>query len=276
MSDSEEEKGGSGAYRVTRLKGQENYAEWEFSVLSVLLAKDMIQYLEESPRTESSTKQEQKFNREYRKTYAILVQSLSTIVQSSLSATARNPLDTNVKTLWAELKSSYSAVAGARQDSLLHNMWTTPIVENEDPLPQLARNKSAHAQINAGGENLSDRMLAYAMAIALPDSFNTMKQALWLQEAPTSTAVSAAIQAEWTRRQSDEATGSALAARLKTSSSGRSGKPPSSSSRPFLAQNYPSLYCDEHQMHGHSTENSYRRAKRLAKEGGKDKGGGSA
>jgi hypothetical protein len=76
MSDSEEEKGGSGAYRVTRLKGQENYAEWEFSILSVLLAKDMIQYLEESPRTESSTKAEQKFNREYRKTYAILAQSL--------------------------------------------------------------------------------------------------------------------------------------------------------------------------------------------------------
>ena len=63
MSDSEEEKGGSAAYRVTRLKGQENYAEWEFSILSVLLAKDMIQYLEESPRTESSTKAEQKFNR---------------------------------------------------------------------------------------------------------------------------------------------------------------------------------------------------------------------
>jgi hypothetical protein len=82
----------------------------------------MIQYLEESPRTESSTKQEQKFNREYRKTYAILVQSLSTIVQSSLSATARNPLNPNVKTLWAELKSSYSAVAGARHASLLHNM----------------------------------------------------------------------------------------------------------------------------------------------------------
>jgi hypothetical protein len=182
MSDSEEEKGGSGAYRVTRLKGQENYAEWEFSILSVLLAKDMIQYLEESPRTESSTKAEQKFNREYRKTYAILAQSLSAIVQSSLSAAARDPLAPNVKILWAELKSSYSAVAGARQASLLHNMWTTPIAENEDPLPQLARIKSAHAQINAGGENLSDRMLAYAMAIALPDSFNTMKQALWLQE----------------------------------------------------------------------------------------------
>jgi hypothetical protein len=30
---------------------------------------------------------------------------------------------------------------------------------------------------------LSDRMLAYAMAIAFPDSFNTMKQALWLQKA---------------------------------------------------------------------------------------------
>ena len=143
MSDSEEEKGGSGAYHATPLKGQENYAEWEFSVLSVLLAKDMIQYLDESPRTESSTKQEQKFNREYRKTYAILAQSLSNRQIISLSAAARNPLTANIKTLWAELKLSYSAVAGARQASLLHNMWTTPIAENEDPVPHLARIKSA-------------------------------------------------------------------------------------------------------------------------------------
>jgi hypothetical protein len=89
----------------------------------------MIQYLQESPRTESSTKGEQKFNREYRKTHAILAQSRFAIVQSSLSAAARDPLTPNVKILWAELKSSYSAVAGARQASLLHNMWTTPNAE---------------------------------------------------------------------------------------------------------------------------------------------------
>jgi hypothetical protein len=73
-------------------------------------------------------------------------------------------------------------VAAYNQRWRMNNMWRTPIAENEDPLPQLPRIKSAYAQINAGGENFSDRILAYAMAIALADSFNTMKQALWLQK----------------------------------------------------------------------------------------------
>src|ERR1700712_4710562 len=104
MSDSEEDKGGS--YRVKRLKGQENYAEWQFSVLSALLAKDLVKYLDEPPRTNvptkegttgtTPTKEDIKFNRQYNKTYAILTQSLSNIVQSSLSVTARDPLNPNV------------------------------------------------------------------------------------------------------------------------------------------------------------------------------------
>lgn len=68
----------------------------------------------------------------------------------------------------------------------------------------MAEIRSAHAQINSSGENLSDRMLAYAMTLALPESFVTIKQTLWLQEPLTSSAVQAAVQAEWTRRLTEE------------------------------------------------------------------------
>src|ERR1700712_4471194 len=110
MSDSEEDKGGS--YHVKRLKGQENYADWQFSVLSALLAKDLVKYLDEPPKTNvlSLTKEDIKFSRQYNKTYAILAQSLSNIVQSSLSVAARDLLNPEVKALWAELKASYSAI----------------------------------------------------------------------------------------------------------------------------------------------------------------------
>jgi len=63
----------------------------------------------------------------------------------------------------------------------------------------MARIRSAHAQINGGGENLSDKMLAFAMTMALPESFATLKQTMWLREPITSAAVAGAVQAEWSR-----------------------------------------------------------------------------
>lgn len=85
-------------------------------------------------------------------------------------------------------------------------------MEGEDPTKRMAEIRSAHAQINSSGENLSDRMLAYAMTLALPESFITIKQTLWLKEPLTSSAVQAAVQAEWTRRSTEE---SAMANRVQ-------------------------------------------------------------
>lgn len=58
--------------------------------------------------------------------------------------------------LWGELKSQYSAAVGARQAHLVQQMWTSPVMEGEDPTKQMAEIRSAHAQINSSGENLSD------------------------------------------------------------------------------------------------------------------------
>lgn len=95
---------------------------------------------------------------------------------------------------------------------LLQQMWTSPVMEGEDPTKRMTEIRSAHAQINNSGENLPDCMLAYAMTLALPESFITIKQTLWLKEPLTSSAVQAAVQAEWTRRSTEE---SAMANRVQ-------------------------------------------------------------
>ena len=206
MSHSDDERD---SYRTIKLQGQENYSEWELSIQTTLLGKDLFDLLEytpvkvtpgTTPSTEATT-----LLRQARKAFALIIKSLSSTVQSNLSAKARDAFNADPKYLWDELKTQYSAVNGARQAVLLQNMWTVPIGESEDPLPHLARIRSAHAQINSGGENLSDRMLAYAMTLALPESFNTIKQSLWMNDPLSSAQVTGAIQSEWTRRTAHQA-----------------------------------------------------------------------
>ncbi len=95
----------------------------------------------------------------------------SDTLSASRSITAYKP-----QLLWDEVKGQYSASVGSRQAVLLHEIWASPISEGEDPIAHLARIRSAHAQINTGGENLSDRMLGYAMTVALKESFAIIKQ----------------------------------------------------------------------------------------------------
>ena len=59
----------------------------------------------------------------------------------------------------------YSAMSGSRKAALLQDMWTVKVSEGEDPKPYMARIRSSHVQITAGGMALSDEMLAYAMKI---------------------------------------------------------------------------------------------------------------
>ncbi|RXK34738.1 hypothetical protein M231_08006 [Tremella mesenterica] len=92
--------------------------------------------------------------------------------------------------------------------------WKT-ILEGEDPMPALAAQRSAHAQLNSAGENLSDKMLAYAMTLALPESFTTLKQTLWLRESLSSSEVQAGVQAEWSRRKTEGESATGMFAKSK-------------------------------------------------------------
>ena len=254
MSDSEDSKSN---YRVVKLKGSDNYAEWELSIGSTLLGKDLLDIINEDPPaiTVSLTTNQKHNIRNHGKAWSIIIQSLSTVVQASLSSAARSITSPNAKLLWEELKLTYSASVGSRQAALLHDMWTTPINEAEDPTPHMARIRSAHAQINGGGENLSDKMLAFAMTMALPESFATLKQTMWLREPITSAAVAGAVQAEWSRRQTDS--GMALLAKFnsKTRNYNSGNNNHFNNNKPRQLGPDPDAYCDNHKCSGHSTIN---------------------
>lgn len=197
-------------YKGVTLFGPHNYAEWELSVKTSLILKDLE--IGAPVNIGDTPSPKDKYNyKKFRQAFALLIKSLSPEVQASLSAEICSVESANSLALWNELKAQYSAAVGARQAHLLQQMWATPVIEGEDPNKHMAEIRSAHTQINSGGENLSDQMLAYAMTLALPESFVTIKQTLWLKEPLTSSAVQAAVQAEWTRRTTEE---SAIAYRV--------------------------------------------------------------
>ncbi len=99
-----------------------------------------------------------------------------TIILKGIDRSITSP---KVQSLWDEIKKQYFASFGSRQAALL---WASPISEGEDPTRIWLAIRSVHSQNNAGGENLSDRMLGYAMTMALPESFATIQQNLWLHE----------------------------------------------------------------------------------------------
>jgi uncharacterized protein (DUF1697 family) len=181
------------SYQVITLKGSNNYEDWKLSILSVLLSKDILEFItNKAPEAKDKSKAG--------KCFALIIQSLSPVITSSLPANVRNWLDPKAALLWEHLEKLFSAKVGARQAILVQELFRRTISEGEDPMPHLSKLQSAHAQLNTGRENLSDKMLTYAMTIALPESWSTQKQSLWLQEPLKSESVASAVRAEWRRR----------------------------------------------------------------------------
>jgi hypothetical protein len=144
----------------------------------------------------------------------------------------------------------------------VQELFCTTIPEGANPMRHLSKLQSAHSQLNSGGENLSDKMLAYAMTIALPESWSTQKESLWLQEPLQSKSVASAVRAEWQRHVLESGrTGTALKVQGDRSqqfnnSQSNSG-PNKDSNRDFPLDN--NAYCEFHHMKGHSTETCFSR-----------------
>ncbi len=127
-------------YKVSTLKGADHYAEWELSIASALLAKDLLEYtVKTRPFFDNPSAAQKKDLIRFGKAWAIIIQSLSPVVQSSLSTAARSTSAPNPQLLWDKLKSQYSPSGGSCLAALLHNIWATPIQEGEDPNPHMAR-----------------------------------------------------------------------------------------------------------------------------------------
>ena len=117
-------------------------------------------------------------------------------------------------------------------------------------MPHLSRIRSAHAQIIASGEeNLSDRTLAYAMTLALPESYTT-KQNLWLRSPSTSAEVVGGVQAERARRKTSHNSGALIA--IQQQGSGKSRE----KGRLYGPDKH--AYCTEHKAYGHDTSKCIR------------------
>ena len=202
------------SYKAITLLGSENFADWRLSILSVLLAKDLLDFIDTETipiGTDSVTTALNK--RKSGKCFAALIQSLSPTILSSLPHDCRDPLNPNAPALWDHLKTAYSSAVGSRQAALVQELFRTTVQEGQNPSEVLSRLQSAHSQLVFGGETISDSLLAYAMTLALPESWTTQKQTLWMDSNLSSQKVASAIRAEWQRRVMDGESGAALAAK---------------------------------------------------------------
>ena len=229
--------------KVLTLKGSDNYPQWESHIATTLLSKGIMSCIRTDPISPVTTAEQLKFD----KAFAIIFQSLSETVQATLPASVRDWTSPSPKALWDEIKRQHSASTGARQAALFQSLARAQIIDGEDPMPTLAAQQSAHTQLNSSGEIISDKILAFCMTLALPESYATTKQNLWMRQPLSSSEVKSAVQAEFERRKNEESA-SALTA----------------SKRPVKRITKPrdmSKYCDHHRIHGHSNSECFNQQK---------------
>jgi hypothetical protein len=124
-------------YKVVILKGSDNYEDWKLSVSSVLLSKDLIDYID--VKTAIVDDKNVQVKRKAGKAFATIIQSLSPVITSSLPTDCRDPLKPLPAKLWSRLEKTFSAQVKARQATLMQELFRTVIPEGEDPIPQLSK-----------------------------------------------------------------------------------------------------------------------------------------
>lgn len=158
-------------FKIDKLKGSENYDSWELDISSVLMAKGVDQFLDESP-DQTQAKDTQKF----KLAWSIMIQSLSNDIKASLSPSSRDRTTASASVLFAELKTSYAATKGGRVACLIEDMFNATVQDDDDPMVALGKIRLAHTQLSNCGETLSQHLLAIAMLRALPGSFDPVAQ----------------------------------------------------------------------------------------------------
>ena len=109
------------AYKVITLKGSDNYEDWKLSILFVLLSKDILDFVK---TTKATT--EAKDKRDAGKCFALIIQSLSPVITSSLPANVRNPLDPKAALLWDHLEKTFSPKSAQGKQPWCTNSFAPP------------------------------------------------------------------------------------------------------------------------------------------------------
>ena len=94
---------------------------------TTLMSKDVYDFIQSARPTAPSTI-DAAYTKEIRgqsKAFSIIIQSLSSVIQASLSPGARSIDAPDAHKLWNELKAKYSASVGSRQAAMLLIIFST-------------------------------------------------------------------------------------------------------------------------------------------------------
>jgi hypothetical protein len=251
-----------------RLKSADDFAMWDRAVQAALgqdgrinhivqdrsaLAMEVVEdypYSLQVPLPMEIAKRraaERQLERDCSAAFSTIYTSLSETIQNTLPADLSSFLDPDPKGLYNHIKETYGAKSGTRQGELWARIWGARIEENEDPLPQLVKIRSAMGEIIAGAkalsiEEFSASVCAHAALQALPSSYGLLAST-FVHNTITLDQVIERVTAEHRRReQKGEAVNEhgLLATR--------------STSKPKLAPKKTSAkWCDNHLSSGHTT-----------------------
>ncbi|WWD08239.1 hypothetical protein V865_006350 [Kwoniella europaea PYCC6329] len=183
-------------YSGILLEGSKNYAAWSLSVKTNLVLKGLKinPPSKPSPQTDCSRAVDAA-------ACAIIIQSLSPTILYNLSRTSLDFLDNpDPQGLWNQIKESYCPTFGTGLGQLMHQVWNNRAAEGEDCMEKLLQVQRAYMVLKGAGKWKEDTMLACAMILSLPPSWDAFKETLWLREDLSSAMVEGAVRAESIRR----------------------------------------------------------------------------
>ncbi|RXK36487.1 hypothetical protein M231_06271, partial [Tremella mesenterica] len=261
-SDSDDER--PPTRRRVLLNNSDNYKEWERSILSRLIQKDLDEVVEADAQLPSGAPAAQKaWLRKDRKAWAVVDESLSTAVHDVLpphvlDINSTTPTGLLAKSLLDHLRTTYSAARATRKAELYRLIWRTDIDES-DPMVSISLMRRAFNDLTASSVVLADSQLSYAILIALPSSYATLSSTFYMLGDPSSADVISAIHDEFRRRQTQENGALALQAKLSRSTTKgsnwheKTGKFGSGRTKLPVIRDGTKPYCEFHNTNSHST-----------------------
>ncbi|EIW65635.1 hypothetical protein TREMEDRAFT_66358 [Tremella mesenterica DSM 1558] len=202
-SDSEGEK--TLSRRQTILKGADNFKEWEHSILAQLIQKDLDDVIQSDAQTPVVLEERKAWEKEDRKAWAAIDESIDSSIHNVLpphllditSSSASSPSGLKAKSLYDHLRLNYPAARSTRKAELYRIIWHTDI-EEANPITSISAMRRAYNDLTAS-------------SVSMADSQHMLGD-------PSSSEVISAINDEFRRRQTQETSTLALAAKLPKSS----------------------------------------------------------
>ncbi len=270
--------------RTVELKGADNYVVWKRSLGMRLATKELDEYIKKEPSVilsetlkrivlSSPTPTAAELTKVNEATYkchrkaitavTTIYNSLSTMVQNCIPSKKADTDSPNPKGLYTWLEQEFGAASTNRQSELWSMVWGMDVGEGEDPTKILASIRSSFGELGTSlpsemtAAQLIEKMSAFAMLRALPESYSLLVSTLYASPSLSSEHVLQTINREWRcRQQGQETTAAAgylakekapqpFAYKTQERRMGKDGKP--------QLGPHTNEYSDEHKCYGHTT-----------------------